>query len=151
MTTLCLFELVPYRWLASESLIDQKYSVHSDVWSIGIVLWELFSLGFMPYNNLANFLQSGNRLSKPEAMTNNYINFRYDIMMSCWNTDPKSRPLFDNLAKTFSDLMKPDDLEEFIDLNKSFMDKSVENDCLASCDLVENAENDENLQSCVVD
>ncbi|XP_031626915.1 vascular endothelial growth factor receptor 1-like [Contarinia nasturtii] len=154
-------ERVPYRWLAPESLIDQKYSVHSDVWSFGIVLWELFSLGLMPYsklddpfNNLANFLQRGNRLSKPEYATQSI----YDIMMSCWNADPNARPLFDSLAMTFCDLMKPDDLEEFIDLNKSFMEKnaekykSEENDCLASVKLDENPENDENTtQSCVVD
>ncbi|XP_031618935.1 uncharacterized protein LOC116338039 isoform X1 [Contarinia nasturtii] len=144
-------EKVPLKWLALESLIEPIYTVYSDVWSFGIVLWELFSLGAEPYpgivantfDELKTHLQDGHRMSKPDYATHSI----YDVMYSCWNIDPNSRPLFDRLAKTFSDLMKPDDLEEFNHLNKTFENsiaqkyKSEENE--------ENEENDESPQSCL--
>ncbi|XP_031619905.1 platelet-derived growth factor receptor alpha-like isoform X2 [Contarinia nasturtii] len=152
-------EAVPIKWLALECLSEPKYNVHSDVWSFGIVLWELFSLGEEPYSErkldsfdkLEKHLKNGHRLSKPQYATKSI----YDIMMSCWNTDPKSRPLFNSLAETISKLMKPDDLEIFINLNKPFQSmagkfKSGKTDYIAlqevfSCEKLK--ENDE----CVVE
>lgn len=60
-----------YKWTAPECLKSQQYSVYSDVWSFGIVLWEIFSLGLTPYvevfyEDLIKYLEHGNRLSKPE-------------------------------------------------------------------------------------
>ncbi|XP_031623033.1 fibroblast growth factor receptor-like [Contarinia nasturtii] len=122
-------EKVPMRWLALESLNEPKYSVHSDVWSFGIVLWELFSLGELPYSEekmhtfgeLEMHLKDGHRLSKPQYATQTI----YDIMRSCWNADAKARPLFDNLEKKISELMEPGVVQHFIDLSKSYLESHV--------------------------
>ena len=45
---------VPLRWLAPETLQNQAYTVHSDIWSYGVLLWEIFSLGAQPYTSLTN-------------------------------------------------------------------------------------------------
>ncbi|XP_077870198.1 tyrosine-protein kinase receptor Tie-1-like [Saccoglossus kowalevskii] len=73
--SLAEFELVtrgrlPVRWMALESLLDCFYTTKSDTWSFGIVLWEIFSFGCVPYaglspNELTHQLQSGYRIPKP--------------------------------------------------------------------------------------
>ena len=44
----------PYKWSAPESLRDAVYSARSDVWSLGVLLWEMFSLGMVPYPEIPN-------------------------------------------------------------------------------------------------
>lgn len=64
--------------MALETLTDQKYSIYSDVWSFGIVLWELFSLGRTPYSDwdknidsqeLYNRLNDGQKMKQPKYAT----------------------------------------------------------------------------------
>jgi FMS-like tyrosine kinase 1 len=65
------------------------------------VLWELFSLGKVPYTgmeaneNLYYKLRDGYRMDKPMFSTTDI----YDIMLNCWNKEPKTRPLFNELEK----------------------------------------------------
>lgn len=64
-----------YKWLALESNVDAVFSTKTDVWSFGIVMWELFSLGRGPYPNidsktmLIEQLTKGYRMMKPEFAT----------------------------------------------------------------------------------
>lgn len=77
---------LPIKWLALESLSDHVFSTYSDVWSFGIVLWELFSLSKVPYpgidpnQELFNKLNDGYRMEKP-PYANQEI---YEIMLECW-------------------------------------------------------------------
>ncbi|XP_022101792.1 ephrin type-A receptor 4-A-like [Acanthaster planci] len=90
---------IPTRWLAIESLTHREYKSKSDVWSFGIVLWEIATFGATPYPGiqsklLAQRLQDGYRMPKPQ----NCADEIYDLMMKCWQTDPHKRPSFKELS-----------------------------------------------------
>uniref|UniRef100_A0A182ISI3 Uncharacterized protein n=1 Tax=Anopheles atroparvus TaxID=41427 RepID=A0A182ISI3_ANOAO len=100
---------LPIKWLAIESLSEKLFSVKSDVWAYGVLLWELFALGTSPYpsidvNDLYDLLQRGYRMDKPDYASEKI----YDIMKSCWCCSRKLRPTFDALAETFDHMMSPD-------------------------------------------
>lgn len=65
---------VPVKWMALESLADHIYTTKSDVWSYGVVLWELVTLGSSPYpgvavHNLFHLLRAGYRMEQPHTCT----------------------------------------------------------------------------------
>eukprot|EP01134_Creolimax_fragrantissima_P003815 CFRG3815T1 len=109
--------LLPYRWMAPESIEYCAYSEKSDVWSFGITVWEIFNAGAIPYGFLHDFVQvrealrHGLRESRCAGMPEEL----YQILLRCWETEPNNRP-------TFSDLER--DLEnQFLDCQK-IADKS---------------------------
>ncbi|NWR69023.1 PGFRA factor, partial [Centropus unirufus] len=67
---------LPVKWMAPESIFDNLYTTLSDVWSYGILLWEIFSLGGTPYPGMMvdstfyNKIKSGYRMAKPDHATN---------------------------------------------------------------------------------
>ncbi|XP_075707789.1 receptor-type tyrosine-protein kinase FLT3 [Rhinoderma darwinii] len=91
---------LPVKWMAPESIFDGIYTIKSDVWSYGILLWEIFSLGINPYPGLpvdAKFyklLQSGFKMDQPFYATDEI----YFLMKSCWAFDSKKRPSFSELV-----------------------------------------------------
>ncbi|XP_064131375.1 receptor-type tyrosine-protein kinase FLT3 isoform X2 [Loxodonta africana] len=91
---------LPVKWMAPESLFEGIYTIKSDVWSYGILLWEIFSLGVNPYPGIpvdANFyklIQSGFKMDQPFYATEEI----YFIMQSCWAFDSRKRPSFPNLT-----------------------------------------------------
>lgn len=98
---------LPIKWLSLEALIDWKFSEKSDVWSFGVLIYEMFSLGKVPYNLMSNneiteFLESGQRLERPENATEEI----YGIMSACWEKDVEKRPNFVNLIETLQILLE---------------------------------------------
>ncbi|KAM6303748.1 LOW QUALITY PROTEIN: tyrosine-protein kinase Fes/Fps [Podargus strigoides] len=86
---------IPVKWTAPEALNYGRYSSESDVWSFGILLWEAFSLGAVPYANLSNqqtreAVEQGVRLDPPEQCPEEL----YRLMQRCWEYDPRKRPGF---------------------------------------------------------
>ncbi|EFX80426.1 hypothetical protein DAPPUDRAFT_32672, partial [Daphnia pulex] len=93
--------LLPLKWMAIESLTNRIWSSRSDVWSYGILLWEIFSLGQMPYQGYTDeflFLQAlknGYRMETPVHTPN----FVAKMMQDCWMVDPKQRPTFSQIEE----------------------------------------------------
>uniref|UniRef100_A0A8C2D9S9 Platelet-derived growth factor receptor alpha n=1 Tax=Cyprinus carpio TaxID=7962 RepID=A0A8C2D9S9_CYPCA len=98
---------LPVKWMAPESIFDNLYTTLSDVWSYGILLWEIFSLGGTPYPGMVvdssfyNKIKSGYRMAKPEHSSSDV----YELMMKCWNSEPEKRPSFHSLSDTVASLL----------------------------------------------
>lgn len=93
----------PIKWYAPESYNHGLFSHASDVWSFGVTLWEMFSLGEPPFYDLRGvdaiqLIEEGKRLLKPQLCPDHV----YKIMESCWNYKPKDRPCFRYLKEFFS-------------------------------------------------
>ncbi|XP_041985002.1 tyrosine-protein kinase receptor torso-like [Aricia agestis] len=89
---------MPVKWMALESLTHRIYTTHSDVWSFGVVMWEILSLGGAPYAavsaaRLPRLLAAGYRMPRPPNCTPEL----YELMQSCWAARPRSRPSFAEL------------------------------------------------------
>ncbi|KAL6087567.1 hypothetical protein STEG23_001774 [Scotinomys teguina] len=86
---------LPVKWMALESLQTYRFTTKSDVWSFGVLLWELLTRGAPPYPHinpfdLTYFLAQGRRLPQPEYCPNSL----YRVMLQCWEADPAARPTF---------------------------------------------------------
>ncbi|KAK2492966.1 hypothetical protein MC885_020832 [Smutsia gigantea] len=99
---------LPLKWMAPESIFDKVYTTQSDVWSFGVLLWEIFSLGASPYpgvqinEEFCQRLKEGTRMRAPELAT---PAIRH-IMLNCWSGDPKERPAFSDLVEILGDLLQ---------------------------------------------
>ena len=118
--------------MAIESLLDSTFSTQSDVWSYGVLLWEIFSLAQMPYasnkkwklvinyvlndlfflfasgittlTDLIRFLRDGQRLELP-ALSPDFIG---DLMARCWEKEPGDRPTFNELERAIGNMLEED-------------------------------------------
>ncbi|XP_014782314.1 BDNF/NT-3 growth factors receptor [Octopus bimaculoides] len=96
--------MLPVRWMAPESVKYGRFTSESDVWSYGVVLWEIFSYGKQPYFGHSNeevvtFINSGITLEKPEWCPPTI----YNIMSGCWKQDPRDRLTLKTIYKHLID------------------------------------------------
>ena len=90
----------PIRWMAPESLNDKKFSICSDVWSFGVVMWELFNPNQTPYGQYTS-VQVAIKITHEKARLQIPTNCPRDIarlMKLCWKENTSSRPTFSELA-----------------------------------------------------
>lgn len=98
---------LPVKWMAPESIFDCVYTVQSDVWSYGILLWEIFSLGKSPYPSMAvdtrfyKMVKRGYQMSQPDFAPPEI----YGIMKMCWNLEPTERPTFSKICHMIQRLL----------------------------------------------
>lgn len=95
------------RWTAPEAIAFRKFTSASDVWSYGVVLWEVMSYGERPYWNWSNqdvikSIEKGYRLPAPmdcpEAL--------YQLMLDCWQKQRTHRPTFSSIVTTLDNLAR---------------------------------------------
>ncbi|XP_041915335.1 tyrosine-protein kinase receptor Tie-2 [Alosa sapidissima] len=98
---------LPVRWMAIESLNYSVYTTNSDVWSYGVLLWEIVSLGGTPYcgmtcAELYEKLPQGYRLEKPLNCDDEV----YDLMRQCWREKPYERPSFTQILVSLNRMLE---------------------------------------------
>ena len=91
----------PIRWMAPESLDSREFSPASDVWSFGVLLWEMYHPNQVPYAELNNIqvlskVMSGRNLPIPPE----YPTTVARIMKACWQREPEKRPSFLLISQT---------------------------------------------------
>uniref|UniRef100_A0A8C0KCQ8 Fibroblast growth factor receptor n=1 Tax=Canis lupus dingo TaxID=286419 RepID=A0A8C0KCQ8_CANLU len=111
---------LPVKWMAPEALFDRVYTHQSDVWSFGILLWEIFTLGGSPYpgipvEELFSLLREGHRMDRPP----NCPPELYGLMRECWHAAPSQRPTFKQLVEALDKVLLAVS-EEYLDLRLTF-------------------------------
>ncbi|XP_072519096.1 vascular endothelial growth factor receptor 3 isoform X2 [Salminus brasiliensis] len=105
---------LPLKWMAPESIFDKVYTSQSDVWSFGVLLWEIFSLGASPYpgvqidEDFCKQLKDGTRMRAPDTASPEI----YGIMLACWQGEPRERPTFPALVEILGDLLQDNSLPD---------------------------------------
>ncbi|XP_037920343.1 fibroblast growth factor receptor homolog 1-like isoform X1 [Hermetia illucens] len=112
---------LPIKWMAPESLQDKFYDTKSDVWSFGVLLWEIMTFGDQPYpkvtaEELYGYLLEGNRMEKPYRCSLNI----YLLMRQCWNFDADARPRFSEIVENLDKI-----LTSTANANEEYLDLSV--------------------------
>ncbi|KAI1294140.1 Tyrosine-protein kinase transmembrane receptor Ror [Halotydeus destructor] len=97
-------KMLPVRWMPPEAILYGKFTLESDVWSFGVVLWEIFTYARQPYYGHSNeevvkLILQGILLIPPE----NCPQFVYHLMAASWKTEPKDRISFPMTLDTFLD------------------------------------------------
>ncbi|XP_041656960.1 macrophage colony-stimulating factor 1 receptor 2 [Cheilinus undulatus] len=98
---------LPVKWMAPESIFQCVYTVQSDVWSYGVLLWEIFSLGKSPYPNVVvdtNFykmIKDGGHMDQPDYAPAEM----YELMRRCWSLEPTDRPTFKMIGQIIDRLL----------------------------------------------
>ncbi|XP_015760257.1 PREDICTED: ephrin type-A receptor 3-like isoform X2 [Acropora digitifera] len=97
---------LPVKWMPPESLFLGESSTKSDVWSYGIVLWEVFTIGDSPYpgvkpREVASLLERGYRMPRPNHISEEL----YAVMSECWLEKPEDRPTFRRICAAMKRLI----------------------------------------------
>lgn len=98
---------IPIKWTAPEALNFGKYTVMCDVWSFGILMWEIFSGGQQPYPGYTNSqarekIEEGYRLPQLANQPDNV----YQVMFKCWDYNPDKRPHFQEIFDKLTEAVK---------------------------------------------
>ena len=97
---------IPVRWTAPEAIAYRRFNEASDVWSFGVLVWEVTSFGRVPYSgidiiDLLGKVQDGYRLERPDLCPDPL----YNLMLSCWQSNARMRPSFCEVLITLNSLI----------------------------------------------
>ncbi|XP_060910735.1 ephrin type-B receptor 4a-like isoform X2 [Labrus mixtus] len=98
---------IPIRWTAPEAIAFRKFTSASDVWSYGIVMWEVMSFGERPYwdmsnQDVINAIEQDYRLPPPPDCPTHL----HQLMLDCWQKDRSARPRFADLVSALDKLIR---------------------------------------------
>uniref|UniRef100_A0A9J7ZGP4 Tyrosine-protein kinase receptor n=1 Tax=Cyprinus carpio carpio TaxID=630221 RepID=A0A9J7ZGP4_CYPCA len=99
--------MLPIRWMPPESIMYRKFSTESDVWSFGVIMWEIFTYGKQPWFQLSNnevieCITQGRVLDRPRLCPKEV----YDLMLGCWQREPQQRLNIKDIQKVLYALGK---------------------------------------------
>ena len=114
--------------MVPESLTEMVFSSQSDVWSFGVVVWELFSFGKVPYpgmnfKELMRGLLNGYRMEKPQFVTNEIVR----LMTNCWKSEPNERPTFSYLQEALGNHLESSIRDHYLEMNEPYLQMNDEN------------------------
>ncbi|KAM9086077.1 ephrin type-A receptor 5 isoform 8-T8 [Megaptera novaeangliae] len=125
---------IPIRWTAPEAIAFRKFTSASDVWSYGIVMWEVVSYGERPYWEMTNqdvikAVEEGYRLPSPMDCPAAL----YQLMLDCWQKDRNSRPKFDEIVNMLDKLIRnPSSLKTLVNASSRVPNLLAEHGSLGS-------------------
>ncbi|KAJ8402036.1 hypothetical protein AAFF_G00372710 [Aldrovandia affinis] len=99
--------MLPIRWMPPESILYRKFTTESDVWSLGVVLWEIFTYGKQPWYQLSNnevieCITQGRVLQRPRPCPKEV----YDLMLGCWQREPHMRLIIKEIHTLLQNLAR---------------------------------------------
>ncbi|XP_059494328.1 tyrosine-protein kinase ABL1-like isoform X2 [Stegostoma tigrinum] len=106
----------PIKWTAPESLAYNKFSIKSDVWAFGVLLWEIATYGMSPYpgidlSQVYDLLEKDYRMERPEGCPEKV----YELMRACWKWNPGDRPSFADIHRAFDTMFQESSISEEVE------------------------------------
>ncbi|XP_004916731.1 tyrosine-protein kinase ABL1 isoform X2 [Xenopus tropicalis] len=120
----------PIKWTAPESLAYNKFSIKSDVWAFGVLLWEIATYGMSPYpgidlSQVYELLEKDYRMERPEGCPEKV----YELMRECWQWSPLDRPSFAEIHQDFETMFQESSISDEVEkeLGKKGLKVTVSN------------------------
>ncbi|XP_069039688.1 tyrosine-protein kinase ABL1 isoform X2 [Lepisosteus oculatus] len=106
----------PIKWTAPESLAYNKFSIKSDVWAFGVLLWEIATYGMSPYpgidlSQVYELLEKDYRMDRPEGCPEKV----YELMRACWKWNPAERPSFAEIHQAFETMFQESSISDEVE------------------------------------
>ncbi|KAJ8413880.1 hypothetical protein AAFF_G00064780 [Aldrovandia affinis] len=106
----------PIKWTAPESLAYNKFSIKSDVWAFGVLLWEIATYGMSPYpgidlSQVYELLEKEYRMDRPEGCPEEV----YELMRACWKWTPVERPSFAEIHQAFETMFQESSISDEVE------------------------------------
>ncbi|RVE65816.1 hypothetical protein OJAV_G00120430 [Oryzias javanicus] len=106
----------PIKWTAPESLAYNKFSIKSDVWAFGVLLWEIATYGMSPYpgidlTQVYERLEKDYRMERPEGCPEKV----YELMKACWRWNPAERPSFAETHQAFETMFQESSISDEVE------------------------------------
>ena len=103
--------LIPLRWMSPEAVIEDDISNKSDIWSFGVFMWEVFTLGDLPYRRrtdeeVLKGFKVGDLIPDPISVPDEI----HQLMQRCWAECPKDRPSFSEITVAIGDMTVDSDV-----------------------------------------